>query len=588
MQQKKNLVNNLFFSLLPIQVLVVAIPSINGIIDSFIGSRYLGAEAMAAVGLFIPFSVIASGVVSIFFAGAMILVTSLLGRAQKQDANRLFSLTVLLAALIGIIASALLLFADEPLVLVLNGGKSLSLLNDYMRGTGICFTFMLLSLVITDFLQVAGKKNFAYLGTVVMIAVNTVLDITFVCFFDMGIFGIGLATGLSYMAQCLVAGAGYFSKQSAIRFDFKKLSFGSIPALVKNGSSTALGNVANTIKCLVMNYLLIFSGGTAAVAAMSIQNTFCGILAAITVGIASVTTMLATLFVSEEDLTSLKATWNIVMKTSLISSCVAALLIMVFSSPLAGLFFADDPEAFAYTKRTLAIFPLYLPSNVLGFAIIRFYQAQQKLKEANVFSFIDSLLSAAAAAIMTLFIGTDGIWAGLPVGCFSLLLLMALYAWLRRRKVSLKMEDLVLLPENFSAPEQDKIEKTLFSVEDISHMGREIISFCKDHGFSERIIHHAWLSMEEMSAVIFKYSGEHHENFRIDFRMFYKNGMLLLRLRDNGRSIFQNDDFELDVKDDPTANIGIKMILKIADQVSYNTTFGFNVITIKLNCKKIA
>jgi|GEM_PF-3677804 len=583
MPHKKNLVNKLFFSILPIQILVVAIPSINAFIDSFIGSRYLGAEAMAAIGLFIPFSIIAGGVVSVFFSGAMILVTSLLGRAQKQDANKLFGFTVLLTAIVGVLATLLLVFVNEPIATVLNGGKSLPLLSSYMKGVGVCFTFMLISMAVTDFLQVAGKKNYAYAGTVAMIATNVVLDIVFVCVLNLGVFGIGLATGISYLAQCIVAGLGYFSKHSALRFDFRNLPLKSLPALLKNGSSSALGNVANTVKSLVMNYLLIFTGGTAAVAAMSIQNTFCCFLSAITVGIASTTTMMATLFVSEEDMTSLKETWNITMKTALISSCVAALLVMTFSSPLASLFFAEDPEALNFTKRALLIFPLYLPTNALAFILIRFYQAQQKVKEANVFSFMDNILTASAALILAYFFSTDGIWASLPVGCLALFVVMVVYAWIKRKKVSMKMENLILLPGNFSAPAEDKIEKTLYSADDISDMAQKIIAFCKDHGLDQRVTHHTWLSMEEMCALIFNFSSEGNERFHVDFRMFLKDGNLLLRLRNHGRSIFENDDFELNVKDDPTANIGIKMILKIADKVSYNTTFGFNVITIRLN-----
>jgi len=582
MQHKKPLVSKLFFSILPIQILVVIIPSVNAFIDSFIGSRYLGAEAMAAIGLFIPFTVIASGVVYVFFAGAMILVTSLLGRAKKQDANRLFSFTVFLTAIVGVLSSVLLVFVNEPVAVVLNGGKPLPLLQSYMEGFGYCFAFMLLSLVVTDFLQVAGKTKFAYVGTVVMILVNTVLDVVFVCYLDMDVFGIGLATGVSYVAQCAIAGVGYFSKRSALRFDFSRFPVKELPGLLKNGSSTALGNVSNTIKCLVMNYLLIFTGGTAAVAAMSIQNTFCSILSAITVGIATTTTMLATLFYSEEDKTSLQAAWNIIVKTGLVLSCGATILVVAFSSPLATVFYADDPEALAFTKRTLAIFPLYLPTNILAFILMRFYQAQQKIKEANIFSFVDSLLSAAAAAILTYFIGTDGIWAGLPVGCLCLLTIMVLYSWVKRKKVSFKMEDLVLLPENFSVPADDKIEKTLYSINDVSDMGKEILSFCERHGFNHEVTHHTWLSMEEMAAAIFTYSDNQRNNFQVDFRMLLKNGTLLLRLRDNGRCIFKNDEFEIDVKDDPSANLGIKMILKIADKVSYNTTFGFNVITIRL------
>lgn len=47
-------VRKIYARLLPVQIIMVAIQSINGIVDGIIGSRLLGSDAMAAVGLFSP------------------------------------------------------------------------------------------------------------------------------------------------------------------------------------------------------------------------------------------------------------------------------------------------------------------------------------------------------------------------------------------------------------------------------------------------------------------------------------------------------------------------------------------------------
>jgi hypothetical protein len=48
------IISRLFFSLLPIQILLLAIGGINSIIDGSIASHSLGSDAMAVTGLYLP------------------------------------------------------------------------------------------------------------------------------------------------------------------------------------------------------------------------------------------------------------------------------------------------------------------------------------------------------------------------------------------------------------------------------------------------------------------------------------------------------------------------------------------------------
>ena len=52
--KKDSFITKIYARLLPVQIILVAIQSINGIVDGIMGSRLLGSDAMAAVGLFAP------------------------------------------------------------------------------------------------------------------------------------------------------------------------------------------------------------------------------------------------------------------------------------------------------------------------------------------------------------------------------------------------------------------------------------------------------------------------------------------------------------------------------------------------------
>ena len=48
------MISRLFFSLLPVQIMMVAIGSINSIIDGALASNLVGPLAMAVIGLYMP------------------------------------------------------------------------------------------------------------------------------------------------------------------------------------------------------------------------------------------------------------------------------------------------------------------------------------------------------------------------------------------------------------------------------------------------------------------------------------------------------------------------------------------------------
>jgi hypothetical protein len=54
MKTDSKMITKLFFSLLPVQILLVAINSINSIIDGTMASNIIGPDSMAMTGLYAP------------------------------------------------------------------------------------------------------------------------------------------------------------------------------------------------------------------------------------------------------------------------------------------------------------------------------------------------------------------------------------------------------------------------------------------------------------------------------------------------------------------------------------------------------
>lgn len=93
------MVTKLLFRLLPIQILLAAVNSVNGIVSSFFAANYVGVNAMSAVGLYGPINTFLGAISTMLAGGSAILCGKYLGRNEQEKVQRLFSLNLLFSAL---------------------------------------------------------------------------------------------------------------------------------------------------------------------------------------------------------------------------------------------------------------------------------------------------------------------------------------------------------------------------------------------------------------------------------------------------------------------------------------------------------
>ena len=94
MKNDENLqmIRKMMFRLLPVQILLSAAGSVNGIISSFFASNYVGLNAMSAVGLYGPISMMIGAVSSVLSGGSTIICGRYLGQNDRDKLQKVFSL----------------------------------------------------------------------------------------------------------------------------------------------------------------------------------------------------------------------------------------------------------------------------------------------------------------------------------------------------------------------------------------------------------------------------------------------------------------------------------------------------------------
>ena len=154
------IISKLFFRLLPVQILLVAISGINSIIDGAIAGKYIGVIAMTVIGLYYPILKIIDSVNAVLTSGSQILCGQFLGKNEIEKTRMVFSLDIAITFFFSVFLGSIMLFISKGLASVMGANiDSINELSDYMRGLSIGIFAQLLSAQFSVFLQLEQQEK---------------------------------------------------------------------------------------------------------------------------------------------------------------------------------------------------------------------------------------------------------------------------------------------------------------------------------------------------------------------------------------------------------------------------------------------
>lgn len=240
------------------------------IVDGIFVSSYVGTNALAAINIVYPIVNILTGIALAFATGGSALAALHIGGERKEEANRTFSVSMLLSLLVGCGVSALI-WIKLPALLELLGATQLTMSD--------CKTYAFWWLVGTP--VVIGKELLTYFIRV---------DGVFVGCMDMGILGAALATILGLLLSFSMGLYYFVKKKHTLEFTFRGLSFKIGFNCMINGTSEFVNQLAIAITTIVFNRTAMAFAGEDGIAAVSIimylQFLFIGVYSGFSMGMA--------------------------------------------------------------------------------------------------------------------------------------------------------------------------------------------------------------------------------------------------------------------------------------------------------------
>ena len=580
-----NMIAHLFFQLLPVQVAIVAMGSINAIVDGVIAARCIDSATVGVVGLYYTVLRVLEAVGSVLLGGLSVLSGRYLGSGRIDRTQGVCSLSMTMALLVGIVLTSVSFLVPGRIAVWLGANDELKeALTTYILGYAIGIAPQLLAQQLTACLQLERQDRRNQLGIVVMISANVILDILFVTILKMGVWGLSLATSLANWAHFLVLSQYYFTDKVQLKPSSRLISWRELPALLQIGCPNALLVACLAGRSLVINRVLLSYAGQDGLSALSAFNMISGLLMAVALGAASVVRMLSSVFIGEENREGILGLMRVVLTRVMAMILGITAAVVLLSPVISGIFFPDRAsKVFNLTKLLIIMYGGSLPVILLLTSHSNFFQAAGHRLFVNLVSLTDGFFSVVIPALLLApKLGAVGVWLAFPIGLIITSAVSLAYTVIRCKGWPTSAEAWLLLQSSFDSAEHLVLE--LRDIGQVTDTSVQVQSFCEAHGLSRKKSTYTALCLEEMAGNIiqhgFRYDKKTHV---IELRVVIRPNDVILRIKDDCIPFNPSERYRMMSGEDPLANIGIRLVYGIADEMTYQNLLGLNVLTINFS-----
>ena len=581
------IITKLMLRLLPIQILLAAVGGVNGIISSFFASNYVGIDAMSAVGLYAPINMLITAIFTMLAGGSAILCGKYLGRNEQDRVQNIFSLNLLIAALIAAAATVLLLFFGLfDLTGFLTADQTIRpLFNRYLIGQAIGILPLMLGNQLPTYLSMENRQSRTMAASLIYIGVNVLLNCLFVQVLRLEAFGLALASSLGLWVFFGVQAQAFLGGKSHYRLQFKDLHWSESSQIIRVGLPGAASKGYQSLRGVILNRLLQVFIGSVAISSFTASDSVMRIFWAIPTGMITVSRLMISLSVGEEDRQTLTDIMRVMFRCFIPIMCAVCAVIMLCDEPFTRLFFHDPSEpVYQMTVWAFRLLPLCMPFSIVCMHFMCYAQASGKHGLVNLLALLDGVVYVAGfTALLIPWLKMNSVYIANLLNGIGCCLVVVVYSLLKNRHFPRNMEQLMVVPEGFGAAEDARIDINVQSVDEVVHVARQVRAFCQRRGIDERRVYLSGLCLEEMAANIVEHGfTKDKKRHSVDIRVVHKDDDVILRIRDDCVPFDPGERKDIFVPGDIMKNAGIRMVYKIARDIDYQYIMGLNVLTLRI------
>ena len=555
--------------------------SFAGLVDCAVVGRYLGMDGLSALKLAMPVYSAFSFFSGIMGTGLSVMISRVLSEHGIPRATRVFRSTFTLILAIGTVITVFGAVAPELLGDLLTGQDCDPVIRkfttDYLRPVLLCALPILLYDILGTIAMITGGTKYLRAASIALFAVDVIGDLLAVRF-DWSMTGIALASAAAYASAFLIVLCFFFRKKTMFRLGICLPNADTLKNTLLMGIPVGITLICTIIRAFSINRFTLSFGSVPGLAALSVQDTIRYVPGALSYGISSATLILAGIYNAEADLYALAQEKKSLLRWSLIGGSSIAVVLMLLSWPLLWIF-TDDPTIHSLGVTSLLLYLLGVPFLAMNNASCSMFQGLGKKGASIAFTVLHNLIAPIFFAwILGKRFGNIGIYASFMVGEVFTTVFLGLLVLIQ------KIRKKTLLTLIFMKVEREvDLRLNISDVDQAVSASRQVKMLCLEHGVDPKQAFLISLTTEELAMNSLEHGFDDHKEHHLELRFLITKDKLILRTRDDGRPFDLTQRYKMINPDDPTKNIGLRIIFASADEVHYNSSLSLNNVCVRIN-----
>lgn len=579
------IIKTVYRSFILISIITALVATMGMMIDNIVVGQFLGTDCLSAMGIVAPISLIFSAFGNVSSSGGVTIAARELGRNNKEKVCSIFTVTISYCLIIGAFLTLVGIVFTPQIAKALGAkGDILQPTIDYLRGFFLGAIPTILMPTFMGFFKMDGSTKLPVLMIAIMSVLDVVLDLFMAVVLGAGMFGMALATTLSYFVAVAVGFIHFKQNYNSLKLIKPLNAWYELKEMVGTGAPTAVNRVCDTLKTVIFNNMLMIMAGSAAVAALSVRSQVYNLVGSLIMGAGQALMPIVALFFGEKDKSALKASIKESIRIGLLLCACAMVVLLLFPSFFSKLLGVKDPVIINMANVGIRFFALSMPFRLINVLWTSYYQSTSHSRLGMVISFLQSFLfTVIAAVVLSVPMKVNGIFLSYLVGEILTLAFIVIYVLIKNKKAT-DLTDFMLIPDNF---DNDIINKWEISIgndmNEVMDLSEKILDGGKKTETSSEPFYKLSLCIEEMAGNIVQHAFKPNEKKWFDVLILEKQSQFIVRMRDNGRMF--NPVKYLQEHPDGKENdkFGINLIVKTANDVAYSRSIGLNNLIISIN-----
>ena len=333
--------------------------------DGFFVGNWVGVDALEAMALIFPVTMIFSAIGVLFETGGSAVVSEQIGAGRKQLAEKIMRSNYLVAVIIGIIVAVVGNIFIEPLLGLLsedaNEQHIIELAIMFLRIT-LCGAPFLITVYMTGaFMRCVDKPEHVFCLVGSSVFTNIILDALFIIVFGWGLKGAAIATLLAQVAGAAIA--FWYFKFSRQKFSSSSgfASFEYIFQEIKIGAGFAVATVMMSFIEFFLNAVVLEYNAADLLAAVTISNIILSFVFLPLNGLdTGIQPLVSRLYAAHEERHCLRVIRYGFFLTVVLTFAIYAVL-MIFTEELMRIFVTNDapitPEMITFLRAMFLLQP---------------------------------------------------------------------------------------------------------------------------------------------------------------------------------------------------------------------------------------